>query len=76
VKICTERFLNLTSMNAIAGVFEQANRLPSGSRLLDVGAGSCPYRSFFKHCEYKTHDFAELEKEQLIGIPDTGKLTM
>jgi SAM-dependent methyltransferase len=55
-------------------VFEQADSLPSGSRLLDVGAGSCPYRSYFRHCEYKTHDFTELEKEQLIGNSGYGQI--
>lgn len=35
------------------------------SKVLDVGAGSCPYRSYFSHCEYKTHDFAQLENNQI-----------
>lgn len=33
-----------------------AQQLPSGSRVLDVGAGPCRYRSLFAHCEYKAHD--------------------
>lgn len=35
----------------------KARGVPAGSRVLDVGAGTCPYRSFFTHCEYKTQDF-------------------
>lgn len=55
-------------------VSEQARRLPSGCRILDVGAGSCPYRSYFRHCIYKTHDFTELSKEQLIGNSGYGQI--
>lgn len=33
--------------------------------MLDVGAGSCPYREFFSHCVYKTQDFTQLEPDQL-----------
>lgn len=46
-------------------VYEQAALIPAGSRVLDVGAGSCPYRSVFAHCEYRTQDFKELKGEQL-----------
>ncbi len=46
-------------------VGEQAEKLQPGSRLLDVGAGSCPYRSLFSHCEYYAQDFTELQEEQL-----------
>ena len=35
----------------------KAKTIPAGSRILDIGAGTCPYRSFFVHCDYKTHDF-------------------
>jgi len=43
----------------------QAASLPKGSRVLDVGAGSCPYRALFAHCDYRTQDFASLQDEQL-----------
>lgn len=46
-------------------VADQAVRLPAGSRVLDVGAGSCPYRLLFAHCEYRAQDFTALEGEQL-----------
>lgn len=44
-----------------------ANQIPAQMRVLDVGAGSCPYREYFQHCEYKTHDFAQLQADQLRG---------
>lgn len=44
---------------------EQAERVPVGSKVLDVGAGSAPYRPLFAHCDYKTQDFAQLEGDQL-----------
>lgn len=46
-------------------VYDQASQLSHGSRVLDVGAGSCPYRSLFAHCEYRAQDFAGLQGEQL-----------
>lgn len=46
-------------------VAQQALQLPSGSRVLDVGAGSCPYRKLFSHCAYHAQDFTGLQNEQL-----------
>lgn len=46
-------------------VAEQAARLAVGSRVLDLGAGSCPYRALFGHCEYRTQDFTGLQGDQL-----------
>lgn len=48
-------------------IAQQASQLASGSRVLDVGAGSCPYRQLFAHCEYKTQDFKGLQGEQLLS---------
>jgi SAM-dependent methyltransferase len=33
--------------------------------VLDVGAGSAPYRAVFAHCDYMTQDFAQLRDDQL-----------
>lgn len=38
-----------------------ASALPPGSRVLDAGAGSTPYRELFDHCEYKTSDLTAHE---------------
>jgi ubiquinone/menaquinone biosynthesis C-methylase UbiE len=46
-------------------VEEMAARVPAGSRVLDVGAGSCPYRALFAHCDYRTQDAGKLQGEQL-----------
>lgn len=46
-------------------VAKQAASLPPGTKVLDMGAGSCPYRSLFAHCRYQTQDFAELAADQL-----------
>lgn len=42
---------------------EQSIFIPDGSRVLDVGAGACPYRQFFSHCDYMTHDFKQLKED-------------
>ena len=51
----------------------QSRQLSSGSKILDVGAGSCRYRYLFDHCEYKTHDFAKLETKD-VGHDGYGDL--
>lgn len=48
-------------------VAEQAAKIPAAKRVLDVGAGSAPYRSLFSDCMYKTQDFAALRPDQLRG---------
>ena len=41
---------------------EQARSVPAGAKVLDVGAGTCPYRKLFLHCEYKTQDACQLDE--------------
>jgi SAM-dependent methyltransferase len=55
---------NLTWTNAGARdewVRSVALRVPSGSRILDLGAGECRYKGLFAHCEYKAQDFSAYE---------------
>lgn len=40
-------------------VAAQARSLPTGARVLDVGAGPGPYRELFAHCEYLAQDFGQ-----------------
>lgn len=58
-------FFAFNIRNRDVWVAEQAAKVPEGSKILDVGAGSAPYRSLFAHCIYQTHDFAQLRDEQL-----------
>ena len=55
-------------------VTAEAAKIPGGSRVLDVGAGSCPYRRLFSHCDYKTHDFQQLQPNQLLGKSGYGQI--
>ena len=61
----SSRLFNYNLVNRDLWVAEQAARLPAGARVLDMGAGSCPYRPLFAHCRYETQDFAGLESDQL-----------
>lgn len=51
--------------NRCKWVESYAARLPSGTRILDVGAGMGQYRTLFAHCDYKAHDFGQ--EPQTIG---------
>lgn len=55
-------------------VRERAARIPAGQRVLDVGAGTCPYRANFAHCEYKTHDFKKYEGVKLGNTSKYGRI--
>ena len=59
------RLLSFNLANRDAWVAEQAQLLPRATKVLDVGAGSCPYRDLFAHCDYKTQDFGQLKNDQL-----------
>ncbi|MHB8621939.1 MAG: class I SAM-dependent methyltransferase [Sulfuricaulis sp.] len=61
----SSRLFAFNSVNRDAWVRKQAEAIPSGALVLDVGAGSCPYREMFSHCVYKTQDFTQLEPDQL-----------
>jgi SAM-dependent methyltransferase len=58
----------LFSFNVVrrdAWIAAQAATIAPGARVLDVGAGSCPYRKLFTHCKYFSQDLAPLEQQQL-----------
>lgn len=61
------RFLTFNETCRDAWVVRQAAQIPAGSLVIDVGAGSCPYRKLFAHCDYRSHDFVRLEPGQLRG---------
>lgn len=46
-------------LNRDAWVAEQARGIPANARVLDVGAGTCPYRRVFQHTRYEAHDFRQ-----------------
>lgn len=51
-------------------VAEQARLVSANSRVLDVGAGPCPYRRLFAHCDYKTQDFMQYEGSSVVPLAD------
>ena len=55
-------------------VAEQAGKIPAGARVLDVGAGTCPYRRLFAHCDYRTHDFMKYGGVKLGGTAEYGAI--
>ena len=61
------KFYAFNQVGRTQWIAEQAAKIPKEARVLDVGAGSSPYRSFFAHCNFKTHDFAKLAPSQLWG---------
>lgn len=60
-----ERIWQFNQSDRDRWVEARAAEVPAGSRVLDVGAGPCMYRALFAHCEYRSHDFAQLDSSQL-----------
>ncbi len=53
-------------------VHARATTVAAGSRVLDIGAGTCPYRPLFSHCIYNAHDFKKYTGEKLGGTKEYG----
>lgn len=66
-KLLGIKLINFNVVERDAWIARQAAALPAGSRVLDAGAGSCPYRHLFAHCDYQTQDFTSLQNDQLSG---------
>jgi ubiquinone/menaquinone biosynthesis C-methylase UbiE len=64
-KITHSDFFAFNLRNRDRWVAAQAATAPRGARVLDIGAGSAPYRPLFAHCDYRTQDFAALHADQL-----------
>lgn len=58
---------NFNVVNRDKWIAMQAARLEENAKVLDVGAGSCPYRGLFAHCDYRAQDFVGLRSDQLRG---------
>lgn len=44
-------------LNRQIWVKEALTKLPSGSKIIDVGAGECQYKQYCSHLEYVSQDF-------------------
>jgi len=55
-------------------VAEKASQVRNHSLVLDIGAGGCPYRPLFKHCNYKSQDFTKLNSDQLQDESGYGQI--
>lgn len=58
-----EQFRFFEAFTRDGWVKARAKELPSGSRVLDAGAGASKYRPYFGHCRYQTQDFCQYEGE-------------
>jgi len=47
-RYCVEKFIKNSS-----------KKIKKGSKILDAGAGPCPYKKFFDHCVYESTDFID-----------------
>ncbi len=57
--------LNFNVVERDKWIQKQSKFVVKNSCVLDIGAGSSPYRKYFTHCKYVTQDFCQLETKQL-----------
>lgn len=55
-------------------VASKAKTVPAGSKVIDIGAGTCPYKHLFDSCEYTSQDFKKHEIGKLMGGKDYGEI--
>ncbi len=63
--LAASELLSFNQVRRDRWISAQAAAIPAGARVLDVGAGSAPYRHLFVHCDYRTQDLQGLRPEQL-----------
>jgi ubiquinone/menaquinone biosynthesis C-methylase UbiE len=61
------KFFAFNCYNRDLWVASKVKNIKPNSLILDVGAGSAPYKLLFNHCIYKSQDFMQLEYNQLRG---------
>ena len=69
-----ERVFAYNRMRREGWVVKQANTVSNGAKVLDIGAGGCPHREKFNHCEYFTQDFVQLSDSQIQTQKGYGKI--
>ena len=55
-------------------LMKHVKNIPDGSKVLDIGAGGCPHREKFSHCEYFTQDFSQLSDSQIQDQKGYGQI--
>lgn len=55
-------------------ITKQAGNISNGLKVLDIGAGGCPHREKFNHCEYFTQDFVQLSDLQIQNQAGYGEI--
>jgi ubiquinone/menaquinone biosynthesis C-methylase UbiE len=73
-KLPLDEIHNFNQRDRDRWVIAKAKTVPTGSTILDVGAGTCPYKQYFSHCNYKTHDFKKYHGVMLGNTTEYGKI--
>ena len=73
-KLPLDEIQNFNQRSRDRWVQERTKTVAPGLRVLDVGAGTCPYRQWFAHCEYRTHDFKKYEGVNLGNTTEYGHI--
>lgn len=62
--------LNSELFSILKFIMFVSKEILAGSRILDAGAGSCPYKKFFSHAQYESTDFENIFEASSKGVHD------
>lgn len=65
---------NFNQINRDKWMIDKAANIKKKSKVIDIGAGTCPYKSLFVDCEYFSHDFKKYQGEKLGGTKEYAKI--
>lgn len=68
------KMINFNEIQRDKWIKEKSLSVKIGSVVLDIGAGTCPYKDFFQHCSYIALDFAKYKGLKRNGQATYGKI--
>lgn len=73
-ELALEEIHDFNQRNRDRWIIAKSKTVPPNSRVIDLGAGTCPYRKYFSHCDYKSQDFKQYEGVKLGNTTEYGEI--
>lgn len=70
------KIINFNEIQRDNWIKEKSYSVKNGALILDIGAGTCPYKDLFTHCSYFALDFAKYKGVKRNGQPSYGEINV
>jgi ubiquinone/menaquinone biosynthesis C-methylase UbiE len=71
-----KKMVNFNEIQRDRWINEKSRCIATGSIILDIGAGTCPYKDLFRHCSYFALDFVKYKGIKRNGRSHYGKINV